>query len=147
MAKKSLLPKSRAKTAYGLLSEVRKLILAEPQRYTQERYIAREGGEHGADCIAGECYPKGAPACGTVGCVAGWVATLKHGAAFAYSSTPRIAASVLGLDYEQADELFSGGALRHVDAQPQTKKYARAGAKHIAAFQKQYADQLKRKAV
>lgn len=145
MKTKSLIPKSRAKTAFGLLSEIRRLILAEPKRYNQERYIARVGGRNDADEIDPEIYPKGAPACGTVGCVAGWVATLKHGDAFAYLETAGMAAASLGLTHIQAGELFGGDALDQLigNACPQTKAYAQAGAAHIARFQKKYAQQLK----
>jgi hypothetical protein len=138
---KTTLPKSTAKTAYRLLTEIRGLILAEPKRYNQSRFIARANGVGLADTHT----ELGFPACGTVGCVAGWVATLKHSASFKYVQTETIAAKVLGLDEKQRWELFSGSACIATD--PQTIEHAEQGAAHIAAFQKKYAKQLKAKAV
>lgn len=140
------LPTSKAKTAYGLLSAVRKLILAEPLRYNQARYIARTDGKHHADNPSDgwQQWVKPLPACGTAGCVAGWVATLKRGDRFSYKQTQGIAARILGLNSDQSEELFGGGA---VGGTPQTKSHAKAGARHIAAFQEKYATQLKAKAV
>lgn len=130
---KNLIPKSRAKTAYGLLSEVRRLILAEPKRYDQATYIAREP----------TWYLKELPACGTIGCVAGWVATLKHGKPFTYAQTPTIAASILGLGHEWADLFTPSAAL----GKAQSPQHARSGAALIRRFQKKYAKQLKAKRV
>lgn len=137
------IPKSKAKTAYGLLSEVRKIILQEPKRYNQEIYIERV-----ADGDLDETSPR-VPACGTIGCVAGWVATLKRGGDFSYTSTPAIAEQVLGISGIQRFELFSGGAVLKMDrlVKPGTVKYARLGAKHIARFMEKYATQLKAKKV
>ncbi len=144
--KTSPLPTTRAKTAYGLLSDVRRLILEEPRRYCQERYICRVGGKRGADVIGRpnwfDGYTLRAPACGTVGCVAGWVATLLRGDKFHYDTTSDIARKALGLDTGQASELFDSDAF-HTTAMPQTKRYARAGAKHIQRFQQRYAKQLR----
>lgn len=139
------LPKSKAKTAYGLLSEVRRLILAEPKRYDQTTYVARVGGAgRSADLDA---IGLKRPDCGTVGCVAGWVATLKAERAFASELTGLVAANILGLDQEQRGELFRGNALGNIKASKQTKRYAVAGAAHIAKFQEKHAKQLKAKAV
>lgn len=150
--KTTLIPKSRARTAYGLLSEIRALILAEPKRYFQGRFIARQNGKGDADTKA----PNGFPACGTVGCVAGWVATLTRGERFSYGDTEAIACDVLGLDRftGQTRELFSASALdwdasgniRRV-LSPQTKRYAMFGAAHIRKFQKKYRAQLLAKKV
>ena len=125
----SRIPTSKAKTAYGLLSEVRALILAEPKRYHQGIYIDREDEE-----IDDGYEPEhGYPDCGTIGCVAGWIATLKHREPFNYSETPIIAAKIIGV-YDSSF-LFYAGALPS-NLRPQTREYARAGAKHIAAFQR-----------
>lgn len=144
---KSKMPTSRAKTAYGLLDEVKELILARPKRYDQERFIKRLNGTNGADFLK----PSQAPACGTVGCVAGWVATLKRGDTFLYNETPGIAADILGLEPEQRSELFSGSALYcgsdTYTLKHGTARYAKAGAEHITRFQKKYAKQLKAKRV
>lgn len=59
-----LIPLSKAKTAYGLLRDVQKAIASEPKRANMgtftETLSPAEGG----------------PACGTVGCFAGWVSLL-----------------------------------------------------------------------
>jgi hypothetical protein len=136
--KKKSLPKSKAKTAYGLLSEVRRLILAEPKRYNQSDTISfRDTGGWSID------YSKW-PACGTVGCVAGWVTTLKLPERAELYDVIAPAGNVLGLNPEQRRELFRGSA---AGARAQTVAHAKAGAAHIRRFQKKYAKQLKVKAV
>ncbi len=60
--------RTRAKTAYGVLSEVRRLILDEPLRYDQTVLLVRRD--------EGYSRPMGFPKCGTVGCRAGWVTEL-----------------------------------------------------------------------
>lgn len=130
---KSAMPKSKAKTAYGLLSEVRKLILEEPKRYSQRLYIARTNEDPEFEF----------PACGTIGCVAGWVATLTEGR-FGYLETCRVAMGALGIDIEQAAELFDADA---ASGPSQSLEHARTGAKHIARFQQKYAKQLKAKKI
>lgn len=141
---KNLIPKSKAKTAYGLLSEVRALILAEPLRYDQGTWIERKDNPRrnfdGDICEA----PKSYPACGTVGCVAGWVATLTRKETWAYDETEGIAQIKLGLNDEQAIMLFDCDAVRHT-IEPQTIQHAKAGARHIQRFQKKHAAQLKAK--
>ena len=135
------LPKSRAKTAYGLLSEVRQAILAEPKRYNQGLWLARV-----AD---GSVDPDEAPRCGTIGCVAGWVATLTSvDQTFEPRTCEETAGKVLGIDARQMMELFTNDALEgRTSASPGTARYANAGAAHIARFQKKYAKQLKAKAI
>jgi hypothetical protein len=133
--KKSALPKSTAKTAYGLLSEIRRLILAEPLRYNQGAWLTFRD--------AGRVYDQ-APACGTVGCVAGWVCALKADDPGAVEQRWRgvedFARRTLRLTERLSDELFNGD-VAGVDYQ--TKGHARRGARHIARFQKRYAAQLK----
>lgn len=129
------IPKSRAKTAYGLLSEIRALILAEPKRYDQTTFIAREN-----DAWSFVLGLK-MPACGTVGCVAGWVATLKGPRDFSYEDASMIAEDILGVP---CHDLFNGGAVKQ---RPQTAAHAKAGAHHIAKFQKEHRAQLLAKKV
>ncbi len=131
------LPKSKATNAYDLLEEVRQLILEEPKRYNQEVFRVVEPDEYDA--------PLGLPQCGTVGCVAGWVITLK-----APDTRPgltcAIAQDILGLNDDQVGTFFDGAALARKFPEHdyvQTKAYARAGAAHIRRFQKKYAAQLK----
>lgn len=131
------IPKSKAKTANGLLSEIRKLILAEPKRYDQ------------FDWLSFEVRGLLAPACGTVGCVGGWTVFLKQGRR---SNTPS-AAGILGLSDSQADELFRGGAAGRrrgrdgVETEQSIAAHARRGAAHIRRFQKKHATQLRAKLV
>lgn len=136
---KNAMPKSKAKTAYGLLSEIRKLILEEPKRYDQTGWLTRG---RSATCI----YRDFAPQCGTVGCVGGWVEALKR----------REAGVVLGLDWEQQEELFAARAAGDryaatsdgwAPTKASVRAHAKRGAAHIARFQKKYAKQLKAKAV
>lgn len=136
----SKMPTSRATTAYGLLSEIRKLILAEPKRYDQRRYIMRRRNPDGMEDVP----MRGFPACGRVGCVAGWVATLTQSRRFACLDAYEIARAALGLDRRQSRELFG---VSGVNGEPQTSQHARSGVAHIARFQRKYASQLKAKAV
>lgn len=136
------LPKSKAKTAYGLLSEIRKIILDEPKRYSQ--YTLIQFGEPGEeDDLEGDyCYDF--PSCGTIGCVAGWVYALKNPRArirFAIDEPLEFVVNKLKLTEDQSNELFSGTV---VSGFPQTQDHAINGAEHIAKFQKKYAAQLKR---
>lgn len=62
------LPRSRAKTAWGLLQDVKRAILAEPRRINMGLFV---------DTTADQLLPENkVPACGTVGCFAGWVSIL-----------------------------------------------------------------------
>jgi hypothetical protein len=144
---KNAMPKSKAKTAYGLLSEIRALILKEPKRYDQRDYL-----KTGDEAIG--YYGNNAPTCGTVGCVAGWVGALKGGfKKFSLDDGSYIddfATDVLFGQHanasELSDQLFDGEA-----AGPRNNEnpvaHAQRGAKHIAKFQKKYAKQLKAKRV
>lgn len=133
MSKKTLIPKSKAKNAYQLLAEVRALILAEPKRYNQEEWIRRVNPME---------RPEIFPSCGTICCVGGWVETLRPSAA---------AETTLGLSHGQEVELFSGEALFRLRSRASefpatgTQAYAKLGARHITAFMKANAVQLKAK--
>lgn len=111
---KAKLPTTRAKTAYGLLSAITKLIVAEPKRYSQHTFIESE--------VAPTPEVQHFPACGTVGCVAGWVVVLRgpDGSRTPYSKVEHVAIDILGLDYDQ-----SGVTLRRERAFRPTR--ARAG--------------------
>lgn len=141
------LPRSKAKTAFGLLGEVRKIILAEPKRYNQGDSISvRRPRNDGGD--ESEYWP----ACGTIGCVGGWVYALKYpGRVRFMQRTSRYpiknpldaAQEVLGLTDAQASTLFYSSAAGALDWEQGRKNHARRGAAHIARFQKKYAKQLK----
>lgn len=154
--RKRLLPahygRSTAKTAYGLLGEVKREILAEPKLYDQTSLAAEA--------------PLGA-SCGTAFCRAGWVVALKgkltawEGIIFpntlpsqmigGRTSSPRggspgeeniwnYAQRVLGLTFAQADELFGGSEVPGV---PGSQSHARKGAAGIERFRRKYAKQLR----
>lgn len=132
----SALPKSKAKNAYDLLSEISALIIEEPKRYNQGIYVSRAGKD-------GDPY-YAYPSCGTIGCVAGWVTTLRSEFQLNGRSVGDFAKHILGLTENQACELFDGSV---IDGRPQTVAYAKRGAAHIADFQEQYEHQLKAKSV
>lgn len=136
------LPRSRARTAYELLSEICKLIIAEPLRYDQGSYIIRPDDVR--------YRTRQFPACNTIGCVAGWVCTLRLKDRFSYVDIVDLATGILGLNPSQTKELFAAapdifwnGFCDMIPAQ--TKEHAEAGVKHIKAFQKKYEEQLKTK--
>lgn len=137
MAVKTKMPKSRAKTAYGLLGEVAALILAEPKRYDQRDVLTFKTGDH-------ETY---FPACGTIGCVAGWTVALKASAPKVVAGNGNVlgtARKILGLTEGQEYELFVDSA---VGGKSQGLTHARNGARHISQFQKKYRAQLLAKKV
>ena len=151
-------PISKAKNAYKLLDEVCEVILAEPRRYNQEDWLIK--GLPGEKTWGAK---RGLPECGTVGCVAGWVYTLKGAGTLSGTNTLtgkalwRVAddaQAILGLSAEQAAHFFRASAIQDLAhklnrpvPRPQTVAYARLGVKHIRAFQKTHAEQLKAKKV
>lgn len=130
------IPKSKAKTAYGLLSEVIAVVLAEPKRLRMSIPLSR-GAESFYQISPGEM-----PACGTVGCVAGWAVVLRD--ATIEGNVTRTARGLLGLDERQADELFFEWDEEHSDG---TEAQARSEARLIRKFQKKYRAQLLAKKV
>lgn len=127
----SALPKSKAKTAHGVLSEICALVLAEPRRLSMRTWcISRDmlaPGEDARDYVA-----RGFPSCGTVGCIGGWTETLRPDAA---------ARITLGIDRDLGEELFYPREL--LAQREQTVAHARATVAHIRRFQRKYAAQLK----
>lgn len=132
--KKSALPESKATNAYELLDEVRALILAEPKRYDQGRWISKLPDDKARQRLYDV---KSFPACGTIACVAGWIVMLKDPTAGDVQDT---AEHILNIDSETAFELFSSEAVRGA---AQTLSHATNGAAHIRRFQNKYAAQLK----
>lgn len=132
--KKNVMPTSKAKTAYGLLSDVRKAILERPERYNQRDYISYVGESDFA------VYPE----CGTVACVAGWVCLLKWRKP-QWHEVGEMAAKLLGIDDGQQSELYIETAAGPDRAQ--TPEHAQGGAEHIRQFQQRHAKQLKAKRV
>ena len=129
------LPKSKAKNAYDLLKDVRKVILEEPLRYDQTRSLVNK--------LYSPLQVR-FPTCNTIGCRAGWVVVLKRSRPFTIFNCWAEARDILGLTYDQADNLFTMFAVPH---EPQTKAHAQAGAKGITAFIRKYKKQLQAKKV
>lgn len=142
MPRSTTRPVSKAKTAYGLLGEIPKLILQEPKRYDQTCVleVAPKDGRHN---------PSNYPPCGTVGCVAGWTVALTEpprrvNRLILKANVMVHAARILGLTIGQAEELFAAG---QAGIHPQTLGHAKRGARHIARFRKRYAKQLRAKRI
>lgn len=133
--------RSKPKTAYELLQRVCEHILEEPRRYNQERWLMR-GKRYIKD------FGLSAPACGTVGCRAGWIVLLHDGMKAKVTdetcSTGWRAAQILGLDvprYGNATfDLFAGGG---VSGKVGTKTYAERGAAGIRVFMAEHKFHLK----
>lgn len=145
--KRALLPKSNAKTALGLLSDVVKVITEEPKRYNQGIWLDKRNGP-----ITDDSHY---PACGTIGCVAGWAITLKRKrlmkSIWGDMRTSDTAGALLGLNNEQQSELFGDHCVRRLTAngeftriEPQTIEHVKAGVEHIRKFQRKYRAQLLR---
>jgi hypothetical protein len=160
--KKAPIPRSNATNAYDLLSDVAKVMLAEPKRVNMARWIervtpsraAREGEEWEKDII-----PSGAPDCGTVGCIAGWILLLlkrvEPGISIAYQATDLLGGTYATqlchppptptsndpehLPYTR--HLFLGS----VSGRPGTRAYARRVVKRIHTFQQIHKVALKAK--
>lgn len=134
MSKKAAIPKSRARTAYGLLSEIVALVKAEPRRMRMAAFRTDP------DWMSEDRRP----ACGTIGCVAGWVTFLKKPGADGDLSG-RIAPDILGIDGKQQEELFYGPLT--ADKNQCSRGHGQRVITMIRAFQKKYAAQLKAKRV
>ena len=121
---KNAMPVSKAKTAYGLLSEIKRLIVNDPEHYDQQICWRHSG-------------------CGTVCCVGGWVVMLKAPRTRDGNRLTR-AEKILGLDWDTGTELWQFNAAGN---RADRRAHAERGAAHIARFQKKYAAQLKAKRV
>jgi hypothetical protein len=135
-----VMPTTKAKTAYGLLGDIAKIITAEPLRYNQQDTLSLRSVPAHADLYVQF------PACGTVGCVAGWVVALTHSEDVQWhierqGRTLTRAAEVLGLNGAQHASLFYAGAVPY-KVPVQTLEHAKAGAKHIDRFRREHRAQL-----
>lgn len=133
---KHRIPKSRAKTAYGLLTEIENIAAVEPKRIAMRVCLLR--GRYLSNYSS---YDK--PACQTVGCIAGWTYVLTHTAnvnEFNLADTDH-AGTILGLTCEQQQELFYPNLT--CDKDQQTRSHAHAVIKHIRAFKAKYSRQLR----
>lgn len=141
--KDSAVPKSNASTAYGLLSDICTLITDEPKRM-------RMGDWHTSLVdLTDEAKPK----CGTVGCIGGWIETLRpRRAALRFGvDTLEYAGKVLGFDATYAGDDPDSEAIMDLflnqkltNAKPQgTPKHAAAVVRHIRKFQQKHARRLR----
>ena len=112
-----------------ILRHVIKAIEAEPKRYDQMTFLDRRGLEDRDFPRPDEDYP----ACGTICCVAGWVAILKGQPKLPYGEQEYFAADVLGLDAPEALQLFAADAVPRRDRIGVTR-HAKAGIAHIRRF-------------
>lgn len=142
--------------AYELLGQICRIIKEDPTRYNQEMWAEirpdlrddlNEELKRYLQMGWNREYARRKPACGTVGCVAGWTALMT----LPVKMVPQVdtsahAAKVLGLTNNQAAELFDGDAAG--EAYEQTpREHAEAGIKHIRAFMKKHEKKLKAKKV
>lgn len=132
MAAKTKIPKSRAKTAYGLLSEIVALIRDEPRRLDMSMPL---------DTNAKDAYEL-APSCGTVGCVAGWAVMLRGNPNAKIPITTQ-GADILGIPNAVADLFYVFPKSSRDDNKPETlTRHAAEEIKIIRAFQKTNRKQL-----
>lgn len=146
-------PRSNATNAYELLNDVCRVVLEEPKRAYMTTYISAFQDPSTAKI--------GGPACGTVGCIAGWVGILKrprgaqngddvrgYDESGCRNTMDERAEGLLGLS---TDDLFTSDLYDTAGATTEytygTRDYARAVVRKIRAFQKQHRAQLLAKAV
>lgn len=144
-------PKSKATNAYELLDEIQALILEEPKRVWMDDWVIK--GKHKIETtLAYSNAEVTAPACNTVGCIAGWMVSLRHPRQFP-SEYAEAALMLLGtsINYEADDEL-AYNALNLFYGQPPypfptapygTKAYARAVVNNIKRFKRKWKTRLK----
>lgn len=160
-----LIPHSKATNSYDLLNDVCRAMREEPKRVNFGDWLSTESAKH--------MYAEAPePACGTVGCIAGWCAILKapdasllrqvedctafFSLAFrngTVSSGPRAAALSLfpeSLQFD-AERLFYGSApYTHLDREAGaigTRQHARYVIRHIRQFQQKHKNALKAHAI
>jgi hypothetical protein len=149
MARLKLIPLSRAKTAYGLVQDVKRAILSEPKRANMGVIEDTFKPEHGG------------PACGTVGCFAGWVCLLRGESHSMNAAAPAERILSGRLDPENGDVRFtfevpkkkpfgtfhffnSGSGDGCQNTAPSTRSHARAVVARINRFLKLNGPALKR---
>jgi hypothetical protein len=112
---------------WEILKAVCKVIADEPKRYDQYVTLDRD--------IESEYYP----ACGTVGCVAGWTVVLCGRGSPLYATLG--AQDILGLTDDEAFDLFredaAGNKRRFVGGGATPLAHARRGIAHIKRFVKE----------
>src|SRR5678815_3817725 len=137
---RAAVPKSTAKNAYELFEDVCKVILEEPKRYNQSTWV--EQLRVHADVDRKEEFA----ACGTMACIAGWMAILKRGRTVFRNNVEiadkahRLVNPSYDAPFEVVrglDDLFNGGLI-DPDIDPGTKRYAQAGVREIKRFMKKH---------
>ena len=117
--KPELVPHTQAETAFDLLNDIIRIIQEEPRRMDMGNWI---------------CNPKAVsavrklPACGTVGCIAGWAVVLHDGVEPAYRGQRYIAerAVVLltgALNQTGTLDLFDGDVFEYYDDEEGFRDY------------------------
>src|SRR6266436_4093148 len=129
--KRGTLPKrTRSTNPVVILKHVIQAIRDEPKRYDQSTFIER------IDSAGTGPYPvslKSFPRCGTICCVAGWVNQIAGDGNLAYEQQEFAAKTILGLDWIEAEDLFSVSAVpSRTSLGP--RRHAQAGIKHIRQF-------------
>jgi hypothetical protein len=159
VSKKKPIPQSKATNAYDLLGDVITAIKEEPKRVYMEDWIKR-GRQLNLMLKAEGLEKEDGPACGTVGCIAGWTTLLA-------ARKPR-ASSVHGVAQRLLGAIDEYGSIRNYalyvatytlfttnfpDAKYGTEKYAQHVIRNIREFRKAWQKELlatpipKRKAV
>lgn len=138
------LPRTRARTAIGILKAVAQAIVDEPRRYRQSSWIKPAEALH----------TRQRPACGTAACVAGWVVIVTRDGAEDREDLLRLgdtwvrgsgsdvcwheenaiakrARRTLQISRTQAQRLFDSYA---VTWHGSVRRYANAGVEHIEQF-------------
>lgn len=145
---------STATNAYDLLEEVKEIIKTDPKRYNQTFWLARS--VKNADPLMGgwgdtNISPHPRPAlknqmsqCGTMGCVAGWIGSLKFGKEALHEDVQSYAQKILGLTDIQAETLFHDEAAGDRDS---VVDHADRGIAHITAFQQRHEKKLRAKRI
>jgi hypothetical protein len=151
-----LIPTAKANNAYDLCLEVIDAMLEEPKRVNMGYFclLVGQGEEHASHYEVGQ-----APACGTIGCFAGWVNLITFDRNVANNHAQDLAKAVLGegLRYRFAGangrlyHYFNAGGgdgiLNNPDAKPGTSEYAIAVVQRIRRFMKVNAKALKARTI
>lgn len=138
--KEALPPRTRATTPIAILKAVVKAIREEPLRYDQSYWLKTKQSDayYFEPSCDSDDVSRYAASCGTMGCVAGWVVTLKRPQS---QKLPRMgdtnkksvyerARLLLKLDHGQAQTLFADSVSGTVG----TKRYVENGIKKIERF-------------
>lgn len=147
MAKLKALPRSKAKTAWGLVQDVKRVMLEEPKRVWMKDYIVERNPA---------LWPN-APACGTVGCFAGWCSILSGGKRNIFRTYSHALELLGDCDYDTVqttdddgyaykDHVFSAFG-PDLEGEPGTATFARSVVRRIERFQRINEKVLKAKKV